>query len=253
MSLNLAGTYVREVQASLARIRENVLDWEHLPALHSSSFAACELIDEDDDGWRVRLTSQGGGAPQVLKLWMAPDTSAYRVTTEAGPGATSEIRVTVTPRTAHHSHVRVDYHVPVEDPAVLAMIGKAFVAIYEQLWDEDEAMMRAREAALAPRPRAPEHVDLGPEAALVLPQEFDLGSGRFRLIRHNGALVAHSRICPHWLGPLDGEPDGDGCLTCPWHGYRFDMATGRSADGRGLRRAPPPAISICDGRVIACA
>lgn len=253
MTLNLAGTYVREVQASVARIRENVLDWEHLPALHNSSFAACELVDEDADGWRVRLTGSGGAAPQVLKLWMAPDTSAYRVTTEAGPGATSEIRVAVTERAAHLSHVRVDYLVPVEDAELLAMIGKAFVAIYEQLWDEDEAMMRAREAALGPRPRAPDRIDLGREDALALPLDFDLGSGRFRLIRLDGALVAHSRVCPHWLGPLEAEPDGDGCLTCPWHGYRFDAATGRSADGRGLRLAPAPHITISQGRIIACA
>ncbi len=133
------------------------------------------------------------------------------------------------------------------------MIGKGFVAIYERLWDEDEAMMQAREAALAPRPRAPDRVDLGPEAALALPLDFDLGSGRFRLIRHQTTLLAHSRICPHWLGPLDAPPDGDGCLTCPWHGYRFDAATGRSADGRALRLAPAPAISIENGHVIACA
>jgi nitrite reductase/ring-hydroxylating ferredoxin subunit len=253
MSLHLAGTYVREVQASVARIRENVLDWEHLPALHSSSFEACELVDEDPDGWRVRLTSRGGGAPQILKLWMAPDTSAYRVTTESGPGATSEIRVAVTPQAPHHCHVRVDYHVPVEDAALLAMIGKAFVAIYERLWDEDEAMMQARESALAPRPRAPDRIDLGPEAGLALPLDFDLGGGRFRLIRRDGALVAHSRICPHWLGPLEREPDHDGCLTCPWHGYRFDVATGRSTDGRGLRLAPARAIRITKGHVLACA
>ena len=252
-TLYLAGTYQRDVGASLARIRENVLYWEHLPALHGSSFTACELVDEDADGWRVRLTSRGGGEPQLLKLWMAPDTSSYRVTTEAGPGASSEIRVAVTSHAPHHSHVRVDYHVPVAEPALLATIGKAFVAIYKQLWDEDEAMMRAREAALAPRPRAPDRVDLGPEDALVLPVDFDLGSGRFRLIRHNGRLVAHSRVCPHWLGPLAGPPDGDGCLTCPWHGYRFDLATGRSADGRGLRLAPAPNVTLANGRVIACA
>ena len=248
-----AGTYVRDVVASRARIRENVLDWEHLPALHASSFSTCELVDSDADGWRVRLTAVGGGPAQTLKLYIAPDTSHYRVVTEAGPGATSEIRVTVAEIAPHAAQVHVEYHVPVSDPDVLAMIGKGFVAIYERLWDEDEAMMQAREAALAPRPRAPDRVDLGPEAALALPLGFDLGSGRFRLIRHDGGLLAHSRVCPHWLGPLDTPPDGDGCLTCPWHGYRFDAATGRSADGRGLRLAPAPRISIEDGRVIACA
>jgi nitrite reductase/ring-hydroxylating ferredoxin subunit len=250
-SLHLAGTYLRDVAASIARIRENVLDWEHLPALHASSFAACDLVDEDADGWRVRLTAAGGGPAQTLKLWLAPDTSQYRVLTEDGPGASSEIRVSVTETAPHAAHVRVEYHVPVSDPEVLAMIGTAFVAIYEQLWDEDEAMMQAREAALAPRPRAPDTIDLGPEAGLALPLDFDLGSGRFRLIRHDGALLAHSRICPHWLGPLDTPPDANGCLTCPWHGYRFDALTGHSADGRALRLAPPPTIRIEAGRVIA--
>ena len=249
--LHLAGTYRRSVAASVARIRENVLDWEHLPALHASSFAACELVDEDADGWRVRLVNAGSAAPQILKLFMAPDTSAYRVITEAGFATSSEIRVAVTPRDAHMTDVVVEYHVPETDPDRLAMIGTAFVAIYERLWDEDEAMMVAREAALAPRPRAPTRVDLGPEAALQLPLAFALGNGRFRLVRHDGALVAHSLTCPHWLGPLDGAIDGEGAVTCPWHGYRFDVASGRSADGRGLRLATPPHISIENGRVIA--
>jgi nitrite reductase/ring-hydroxylating ferredoxin subunit len=249
--LHLAGTYRRSVAASVARIRENVLDWEHLPALHSSSFAACELVDSDADGWRVRLVNVGSDAPQILKLTMAADTSGYRVVTETGVGSGSEIRVAVTPRAAHQTDVVVDYHVPEADPDRLAMIGAAFVAIYERLWDEDEAMMVAREAALAPRPRAPTRLDLGPEAALQLPLAFDLGSGRYRLVRHDGPLVAHSLTCPHWLGLLDGAIEGDGAVTCPWHGYRFDVCTGRSADGRGLRLAPAPRISIENGRVIA--
>jgi nitrite reductase/ring-hydroxylating ferredoxin subunit len=252
-ALHLAGTYRRHVAASVARIRENVLDWEHLPALHASSFAACELVDEDSDGWRVRLVNAGSSAPQTLKLFMAPDTSGYRVVTEAGFGAGSEIRVALTPRAAHQTDVVVDYYVPEADPDRLTMIGAAFVAIYERLWDEDEAMMVAREAALAPRLRAPTRVDLGRVADLDLPLAFDLGIGRFRLVRHNGALIAHAATCPHWLGPLVGAIDADGCVTCPWHGYRFDVASGRSADGRGLRLAPAPRISVEDNHVIASA
>lgn len=251
--LHLAGTYRRRVGASIARIRENVLDWEHLPALHASSFTACALVDEDADGWRIRLVNRGSTASQVLKLYIAPDTSAYRVVTEAGAGASSEIRVRVTPQAPHVTDVEVEYHVPETDPDRLAMIGVGFVAIYERLWDEDEAMMVAREAALARRDKAPVTVDLGPETALELPLDFDCGSGRFRLVRHEGALLAHSRICPHWLGSLDTEIDGDGCLTCPWHGYRFDAASGRSADGRGLRLAPAPRITTENGRIIAFA
>ena len=251
-ALHLAGIYTRRVGASVARIRENVVDWEHLPALHGTSFAACELIDTDADGWRVRIVNQGSDRPQVLKLFMAADSSSYRVVTEAGPGATSEIRVVLTPQAPHLTDIIVEYHVPEADPARLAMIGEGFVAIYRQLWDEDEAMMQAREAALAPREKAPTWVDLGPEAALDLPLAFDFGAGRFWLVRHGGALLAHSATCPHWLGPLEGV-DADGCLTCPWHDFRFDAVTGRSADGRGLRLAPAPRIIVEAGKVTACA
>lgn len=251
-TLNLAGTYRRRVAASVARIRENVLDWEHLPALHATSFATCELVDADGDGWRIRLTGHGGAMAQVLKLQLATDSSHYRVITEAGPGTGSQIRVTVSPVAAHVTDVVVEYHVPETDPLRLAMIGRGFVGVYKRLWDEDEAMMQARQAALAPRPRAPDRVDLGCEGDLMVPRAFDLGSGRFRLVRHQGALVAHSLVCPHWLGPLEVDPDEDGCLTCPWHGYRFDVRTGQSADGRPLQLAKAPAIRVEDGRVIAC-
>lgn len=259
VALHHAGTYRREVQASLPRIHENVWDWEHLPALHGTSFAACELLGQDAEGWRVRLTSQPGNPDhaQVLKLAMRADGLGYTVTTEAGPGTPSEIRVVLTPRAEHETGVLVEYHVPEADPQRLAMIGAGFVSIYEQLWDEDEAMMRAREAALAPRPRAerPARLDLGSEAEVRgrLPLLFEFGPARFRLVELDGALIAHAATCPHWLAPLDDVPVVAGCITCPWHRYRFDVATGRSADGRGLRLAPAPAIHLEAGRVIACA
>jgi nitrite reductase/ring-hydroxylating ferredoxin subunit len=255
MNLHLAGVYARKVKASLARIRENVLDWEHLPALHASSFAACTLVDTDADGWRIRLVNQPGDlhAAQVLKLFMADDTSGYRVVTEAGPGALSEIRVTLTSHEPHETGVHVEYHVPESDPARLAMIGLGFAAIYEHLWDEDEAMMIAREAALARRQwPAVARLDLGPEAEVraALPRLFDFGPGRFRLVEQDGALIVHSAVCPHWLGPLEAPIDVEGCITCPWHGYRFDAITGRSRDGRALRLSPAPAISVDNGRLI---
>ncbi len=253
-SLNLAGTYRRTVAASVARIRENVLDWEHLPSLHGSSFASCALLDDDRDGWRIRLTGTRNAAPQVLKLHMAADTSRYCVTTESGPGASSEIRVRVVPRGAHSTDVIVEYHVPEADPQRLAAIGSGFVEIYTRLWDEDEAMMQARERALAVRPAGgAARLDLGPEAALALPHMFEWRGHRFRLLRVDGALVAHAATCPHWLAPLDDTAVDSGCITCPWHGYRFDIRTGRSADGRGLQLRRPPRISLDAGRIIACA
>ncbi len=254
-SLHLAGTYHRRVGVSLERICENVLDWEHLPVLHAGSFAAVELIDASIDGWRIRLTPQPGaaGAAQVLRLDTDRARHRYRVATEAGPGTTSEIRVALTPHGPHDTGVIVDYHVPVADPQRRARIGAGFVAAYRTLWDEDEVMMRAREAALAPAHPVPlpERVELGAADGLILPLVFAFGPRRFRLLELGGRLIAHSVTCPHWLGPLDAAAVEDGCIRCPWHGYGFDVATGRSADGRGLRLAPAPAISVENGIVVA--
>jgi nitrite reductase/ring-hydroxylating ferredoxin subunit len=51
-------------------------------------------------------------------------------------------------------------------------------------------------------------------------------------------------VCTHLLGPLGEAPVEDGCVTCPWHGYRFDVRTGRSADGRRLRLSPAPRVEV---------
>lgn len=253
--LHLAGTYTREVHASIDRIRENVLDWQHLPGLAGNSFCTSELIDEDASGWRVRLTGKGRASAQVQRLEMADDTSSYRVVTESGPGEGNEIRVAVTRKTPHLSHVSVEYHVRESDPKRLAKLGKSFALSYAQIWDQDEAMMRARESALVPRKKiaTPGSLFLGEEAEVrqQLPLGFDFGPGRFRLVDVGGTLMAHSETCPHWLGPLHGAPDDAGVVTCPWHGYRFAVASGCSADGHGLQLAPAPAIRIERGRVVA--
>ncbi|WP_435417002.1 Rieske 2Fe-2S domain-containing protein [Parerythrobacter aurantius] len=40
--------------------------------------------------------------------------------------------------------------------------------------------------------------------------------------------IAHAARCPHALAPLrEGRLDELGGLTCPWHGYRFDLRSGR--------------------------
>ena len=56
------------------------------------------------------------------------------------------------------------------------------------------------------------------------------------LIAHvDGRYLASSSICPHEdVSLLDGELHGQ-VLTCPGHGYDFDLATGRCAHDAGLR------------------
>lgn len=73
----------------------------------------------------------------------------------------------------------------------------------------------------------------------------------FRLIDLEGSLVAHSAVCPHWLGPLDEAPVIDGAIRCPWHGYVFDVVDGRCQSQPALKLAPPPEVRVIDGCVTA--
>jgi len=254
-ALHLAGIYRRRVNASLERIWENVFDWEHLAHLHDGSFADCALIDRGRWGWRVALTPNGA-ASQLIEMRADRANGRYTSTTIEGTGVGTEIRVALSPRDTGQVDVTVEFHVPEERPARLAVIGNAYVAAYSRLWDEDEAMMNVREHALARR-RSPDFsappLDLGEEQVVraALPIAFDLGEAPFRLVDIDGELVAHSTICPHWLGPLDEAPVILGQVRCPWHGYRFDVASGACAAHPALKLAPAPEIALIDDRVVA--
>jgi nitrite reductase/ring-hydroxylating ferredoxin subunit len=77
-----------------------------------------------------------------------------------------------------------------------------------------------------------------------LPLVVELGGRPWRVVALDDDLVAHSALCPHFLGPLEDAPLEGGAVECPWHRYRFDVRSGRSCDGRGLRLAPAPRVLI---------
>jgi nitrite reductase/ring-hydroxylating ferredoxin subunit len=39
-------------------------------------------------------------------------------------------------------------------------------------------------------------------------------------------LHAIDAVCPHEGGPLDQGVVENGCVTCPWHNYKFNLKTG---------------------------
>ncbi len=50
----------------------------------------------------------------------------------------------------------------------------------------------------------------------------------YALFNVGGVISAIDGICPHQGGPLaDGPLDGT-CVTCPWHGWQFDVKTGKT-------------------------
>lgn len=242
----------------MGRIWENVFDWEHLPWLHASSFHSVDLEESGPWGWRIRLVSQPSDkvAPQILALRVDRDAHRYVVTTLQGQGQGSEIRVQLTSRGAHETDIEVSFFVPEARPERLAVIGARYIEVYTLLWDEDEAMMRQRERALhasrtGRQPALADPVRLGEVVAVraALPVTVHYAGAHWRVVDLDGDLVAHATVCPHWLGPLDTALIGDGCITCPWHGYKFDVRTGASADGRGLNLQTAPDVWVENGAV----
>jgi nitrite reductase (NADH) small subunit len=65
----------------------------------------------------------------------------------------------------------------------------------------------------------------------------------------DGEIIAVDGVCPHAGGPL-GDGHLEGCtLTCPWHGWSYDLRTGQSmvVDDVALRRYP---VEVVDGMVV---
>jgi nitrite reductase/ring-hydroxylating ferredoxin subunit len=111
-------------------------------------------------------------------------------------------------------------------------------------------MMRREEMTARAARRSPGSgaaVSLGPliELQRRLPLLVELDGEPFRIVEcEDGSLLAYATTCPHWLGPLDQAAPQNGILRCPWHGYRFDMRTGESVDGRGYRLALAPRVAV---------
>lgn len=54
------------------------------------------------------------------------------------------------------------------------------------------------------------------------------------LFNVNGEFFALDGICPHQGGPL-GRGKLEGCIvTCPWHGWQFDVVTGQHQTSKSL-------------------
>lgn len=77
----------------------------------------------------------------------------------------------------------------------------------------------------------------------------DAGGMPALVIRLNGRLCAIAAVCSHAGGPLDeGELEGS-VVTCPWHGSRFDVCSGKVRGGPATFPQPAFDIRERDGRV----
>lgn len=162
----------------------------------------------------------------------------------------AEIWTHVFPVESRRVDIVVDFFVPGARAADRQKVGSAYAGLYSKLYDEDVAMMVERQRQLDARINAgATSVDLGDRATLELPVAVQLGSREFVVAAVGEDLVAYPALCPHQLGPLGSAPLVDGTVTCPWHGYRFDVRSGSCVSGQScqLQKAE---VEERQGRVI---
>jgi len=69
------------------------------------------------------------------------------------------------------------------------------------------------------------------------------------LVKQGGRVHAMGARCSHAGGPLDQGWVLDGTLVCPWHGSRYDLATGQPASGPSTCPQPRYVARVQDGTV----
>ncbi len=252
--LHYLGNYTRDIGVSLTRMMENAYDWEHLPFVHSSSFSAIDIIDSGAWGWRAKLGVPRGGY-QLLDLRVDKANHYWVSTVFYGFGEGIEIHTQATKIDENKINVDVRFYLPEKPNMIIGPLTLAYMKRqYKRLYDEDEELMLGRQQALdnnKSKSKAPDQwssklSDL--DEAQTYP--IILSSGRFVLRHHHGDWIVHSAICPHMLGPLDGDTlGGAGILTCPWHGYKFDAKSGTSLQPQCAALNKAPTLSISDAMI----
>jgi len=72
-------------------------------------------------------------------------------------------------------------------------------------------------------------------------KEVVVGDAILALVHAGGEVHALDGMCAHQGGPL-GKGAVEGCtLTCPWHGWQYDVATGRQLLSETIRQRRYPA------------
>lgn len=79
-------------------------------------------------------------------------------------------------------------------------------------------------------------------------QEFVVSGRMVAVCRTAESFYALDGVCPHQGGPLGKGTVHDCVLTCPWHGWQFDVRDGQSLLSPHVRHPTIP-VKVEDGKV----
>ncbi len=96
-----------------------------------------------------------------------------------------------------------------------------------------------------------EHLPVARLDQLIPGQGLAVEAGRtsVALFLVDGEVHALDDMCPHSGGPLSEGQVEDGCVMCPWHGARFELASGRSVGEFLCRDVRRHEVRVVDGAV----
>lgn len=84
------------------------------------------------------------------------------------------------------------------------------------------------------------------------PRRVEVDGRAFLVCSIEGEVRAYRNVCPHQHGPVaEGRLGPDGrSVTCPWHGWEFDLADGEGIIRTGIADVLPRAnTAVEDGTV----
>ena len=250
-AISHVGTYQRRLPVSLERMYENALDWAHLPHVHRSSFSDIQLISSGGWGWRAHLFSPGG-KESVIELCLDRSRRRWITRNIEGPNAGAEIWTHVFVVAKQEMDLVIDFFVPGVQAQSRDQVGMAYARQYERLYDEDVEMMTERQAQLDLRIDSvgkTDELSLNVPEQSVLPHLVELSGRQFWLDYFKGRWVVYPAVCPHQLGPIGGQINAAGEVTCAWHAYRFDVLSGECTHG-GQCRFPELPIVEANGAAL---
>ncbi|HVL12988.1 MAG TPA: Rieske 2Fe-2S domain-containing protein [Gemmata sp.] len=73
-----------------------------------------------------------------------------------------------------------------------------------------------------------------------------LGKKDVAIFNAGGKLFAIDDTCPHMGASLSGGHVEDGCVTCPWHYWRFRLSDGAWADSPKVKTGTYPVHVVGD-------